>query len=118
LTGLARLLASDVFRRPQIYVVSLEGVFVLGGELEEDVAVAGGEPVLAAGEAILEEEASGRWRIAALNNRSYDYMPDGASWAAVDRALAATGIDYPREGFSEVYPLDGTWEDVLKTLRD
>lgn len=118
LSGLARILADDLFRRPQIYVVDLGGVFVLGGELEEDVAVAGGEPVLAAGEAILEEDAAGRWRIAALNNRSYDYMPDASSWAAVDRALAGTGIDYPSEGFSELYPLDGTWEDVLATLQE
>jgi hypothetical protein len=117
-TGLARLLTSDVFRRPQIYVVNLAGVFVLGGELDAGVAVAGGEPVLAAGEAMLEEDTTGRWRIAALNNRSYDYMPEVASWAAVDRALAGTGIEYPREGFSEVHPLEGTWGDVLAALRD
>src|SRR5262245_21154686 len=57
--------------RPQTYVVRTDGVFVLGGSLHEHVQTASGEPVLAAGEAILEEAPGGMWRILTLNNRSY-----------------------------------------------
>lgn len=39
-------------------------------------------------------------------------MPTASCWAAVDRALADTGIDYPRGGFIETYPQEGTWADV------
>src|SRR5690348_1722710 len=42
--------------KPQTYVVTVEGIFRLGGHLNEHVEVAGGEPVLAAGEAILEQQ--------------------------------------------------------------
>jgi hypothetical protein len=102
--------------KPQTYVVTVDGGFRLGGYLNEHVEVAGGEPVLAAGEAFLELGPDGVWRITALNNRSYGYMPAASSWAAVDRALADTGFEYPREGFSEVYPIEGSWREILAAL--
>jgi hypothetical protein len=102
--------------KPQTYVVTVEGIFRLGGYLNEHIEVAGGEPVMAAGEAVLEQRPDGAWRTASLNNRSYGYMPDPTSWAAVDRALATTGVEYPRAGFSEVYPMEGTWAKVLAVL--
>lgn len=71
--------------------------------------------MLAADEAVLEEQPDGTWAITALNNRSYGYMPGPESWAAVQRALHATGIRYP-DGFSEVHPLDGTWAEILAIL--
>jgi hypothetical protein len=104
------------FEKPQTYVVSAEGVFVLGGSINEHVDAAGGRPVLAAGEAMLEEQPDGTWAITALNNRSYGYMPGPESWAAVDRALQTTGIYYP-DGFAEIYPLEGTWAEILAVLR-
>src|SRR3712207_7332787 len=51
---------------------------------------------------------SGIWTITGINNRSYGYMPDAGSWAAVTRALCDTGIPYPG-GFTELYPREGTW---------
>lgn len=119
LQAIASILREDrtwAFEKPQTYVVSEDGVFVLGGDLNEDVEVAGGQAVLAAGEAILEEGADGSWTITALNNRSYGYMPEAGSWAAVTKALRDTGIPYPH-GFSELYPRDGTWAEVLAILR-
>jgi hypothetical protein len=104
------------FDKPQTYVVTTEGVFVLGGHLNEHVDVAGGKPVLAAGEAVLEEENE-VWHIVELNNRSYGYMPDASCWQAVDKALCNTAIDYPRQGFTAIYPVEGTWADVLAILR-
>jgi len=44
-------------------------------------------------------------------------MPDGSSWTALDQALRATGIGYPQDGFSEIYPREGSWADVLAVLR-
>ncbi len=120
LRAIAPILREDrswSFEKPQTYVVSEEGVFVLGGQLNEHVDTAGGRPVLAAGEAVLEEQADGTWLIAALNNRSYGYMPGPESWAAVERALRATGVAYPTEGFSEVHPLEGSWAEILAVLR-
>jgi hypothetical protein len=120
LLAIASILRDDLtwgFAKPQTYVVTVEGVFILGGYLNEHVETAGGEPVLAAGEATLEEQEDGSWRITTINNRSYGYMPDATSWAAVDRALVATGIVYSREGFTEIYPSEGTWADVLAVLR-
>lgn len=38
------------------------------------------------------------------------------SWTAVSRALRDTGIAYPA-GFSEIYPLEGSWAEVLAILR-
>jgi hypothetical protein len=117
IASILRAESGPPFGRPQIYVVTLDGAFVLGGELGEDVVVAGGKRVLAAGEVMLDEDASGHWRIVSINNRSYGYMPDAASWAAVDAALSGTGIPYPQEGFSECYPLEGTWAELLEILR-
>lgn len=57
LQALAPVLREDrtwSFEKPQTYVVSEEGVFVLGGQINEHVDAAGGRPVLAAGEAVLE----------------------------------------------------------------
>jgi hypothetical protein len=105
------------FEKPQTYIVTTDGVFVLGGNINEHVDAAGGAPVLAAGEAVLEEQPGGVWAITALNNRSYGYMPDAASWAAVERALRDTGIAYPTEGFSEIYPREGSWAEILAVLR-
>jgi hypothetical protein len=102
--------------KPQTYVVTVDGVFRLGGYLNEHVEVAGGEPILAAGEAFLEASPEGSWRITALNNRSYGYMPAAACWVAVERALASTGVEYPHAGFCEVYPSEGTWAEVLAAL--
>jgi hypothetical protein len=119
LQAIAPILREDLTwssSKPQTYIVTADSVFVLGGYLNEHVEVARGEPVLAAGEATLEEQPDGTWRITALNNRSYGYMPDECSWAAVDRGLSATGVEYPRGGFTEVYPTEGTWEDVLAIL--
>jgi hypothetical protein len=104
--------------RPQVFVVDTDGAFLLGGELTDDVEVAGGQAVLAAGEVLLEETVPGQWRVIGLNNRSYGYMPDAQSWEAVDKSLAGTGIDYPRSGFTEQYPLDGTWDEILDVLRE
>jgi hypothetical protein len=118
LQTLAPILRQDEewsFTKPQTYVVTIEGVFLLGGHLNEHVAVASGQPVLAAGEATLEEQADGTWHITELNNRSYGYMPDASSWTAVDQALAQTGIVYP-DGFADIYPLEGTWAEVLEVL--
>jgi hypothetical protein len=119
LQALAPILRQDqtwAFEKPQTYVVTVAGVFLLGGYLNEHVAVAGGKPVLAAGEATLEEQANGTWHITAINNRSYGYMPDASSWVAVDQALAQTGVAYPA-GFSEIYPREGTWIEILAILR-
>jgi hypothetical protein len=102
--------------KPQTYVVTLDHLFVLGGHLNEHVEAASGQPVLAAGEATIEEQPDGTWRIAELNNRSYGYMPEASSWQSVDRALTSTGIEYPRGGFTEVYPHEGSWADVLTVL--
>jgi hypothetical protein len=121
LQAIAPILREDrtwSFEKPQTYVVRLDGVFVLGGYLNGHVAAASGQPVLAAGEALLQEQQDGTWAIVMLNNRSYGYMPAAESWAALDAALAPTGIPYPREGWSEVYPREGTWADVLAVLRD
>ena len=90
---------------------------MLGGYLNEHVDVAAGRPVLAAGEAVLEERPDGTWAITAINNRSYGYMPDAASSAAVEQALRDTGIPYPHDGFTEIYPREGTWADILAILR-
>lgn len=65
---------------------------------------------------MLEEQPDGTWAITALNNRSYGYMPGTESWSAVERALRHTGIPYP-DRFAEVYPLDGSWAEVLAVLR-
>lgn len=119
LQALAPILREDrtwSFEKPQTYVVSEEGVFVLGGYINEHVDAAGGRPVLAAGEAVLEEQPDGSWAITALNNRSYGYMPGPESWDAVERALRDTGIAYPA-GFSEIYPLEDSWAEVLAVLR-
>lgn len=105
------------FEKPQTYVVTGEGVFVLGGELNEHVDTAGGAAVLAAGEAVLEQQPNGTWTITALNNRSYGYMPQASSWTAVDAALRSSGITYPADGFSEIYPREGTWAEILEVLR-
>ena len=105
------------FEKPQTYIVTTEGVFVLGGYINEHVDAAGGAPVLAAGEAMLEQQPDGTWAITALNNRSYGYMPDVSSWAAVERALRDTGIAYPPDGFSEIYPREGSWAEILAVLR-
>lgn len=51
-----------------------------------------------------------------MNNRSYGYMPGPESWSAVDAALRGTGIRYP-DRFAEVYPLEGTWAEILAVLR-
>ena len=72
--------------------------------------------VLAAGEVWFRKSSDGTWEIRAINNRSYGYMPGAESWAAVDRALSGTGVPYP-EAFTEVYPLEGSWADVLEVLR-
>jgi hypothetical protein len=119
LQALAPVLREDrtwSFEKPQTYVVSEEGVFILGGQINEHVDAAGGRAVLAAGEAVLEEQPDGTWAIAALNNRSYGYMPGPECWPAVERALRDTGIRYP-DSFAEVYPLDGTWAEILAVLR-
>lgn len=119
LQAIAPILREDLTwscSKPQTYVVTVDSVFVLGGYLNEHVEVASGEPVLAAGEATLEELPDGAWRITALNNRSYGYMPEACCWAAVERSLSATGVEYPRGGFTEIYPSEGSWEDVLATL--
>jgi hypothetical protein len=50
-------------------------------------------------------------------NRSYDYMPGPESWAAVDQALRTTGLLYPTDGFSDIYPHEGTWDKILAMLR-
>jgi hypothetical protein len=120
LQAIAPILREDrtwAFEKPQTYVVTTEGQFVLGGYINEHVDAAGGAPVLAAGEAVLEEQPDGTWAITALNNRSYGYMPDASSWAAVERALRDTGIAYPTEGFSEIYPREGSWAEILAVLR-
>gem|GEM_PF-1339532 len=119
LQALAPVLREDrtwSFEKPQTYVISEEGVFVLGGQINEHVDAAGGQPVLAAGEAVLEEQPDGTWAITALNNRSYGYMPGPESWPAVDAALRGTSIRYP-DGFTEVHPLEGTWAEILAVLR-
>ena len=121
LQALAPVLRDDQrwgFAKPQTYVVTLESIFVLGGYLNEHVEAASGAPVLAAGEAALEEGPDGVWRISALNNRSYGYMPDASSWSALVRALQTTEVEYPEDGFTEVYPLEGSWADVLAVLLD
>jgi hypothetical protein len=119
LQALAPVLREDrtwSFEKPQTYIVSEEGIFVLGGHINEHVDAAGGRAVLAAGEAVLEEQPDGTWAITALNNRSYGYMPGPESWPAVERALHDTGIRY-LDGFAEVYPLEGTWAEILAVLR-
>ncbi|MFP5275166.1 hypothetical protein [Coleofasciculus sp.] len=121
LQAIAPILREDKtwpFEKPQTYIVNLDGVFVLGGRLNEHAETASGEPVLAAGEATLEEQPDGTWHITAINNRSYGYMPTSASWIAVERALTGTGIPYPQDGFTEIYPHEGTWADVLAVLRE
>jgi hypothetical protein len=120
LRAIAPLLREDrtwSFEKPQAYIVSEEGRFVLGGQLNEHVDAASGRPVLAAGEAVLEELPDGTWAITALNNCSYTYMPGPESWQAVTRALQGSDIPYPTGGFTEVYPLEGTWAEILAALR-
>jgi hypothetical protein len=97
-------------------VVQSEPLAELGRDAQGRYHTAGGQPVLAADEAVLEEQPDGRWAITALNNRSYDYMAGPESWPAVDAALRGTGIRYP-DGFAEVHPLEGTWAEILAVLR-
>ena len=47
------------FTKPQTYVISVDSVFILGGYLNEHVETASGQPVLGAGEAMLEERPTG-----------------------------------------------------------
>jgi hypothetical protein len=121
LPAIAEMLRADrsrAFEKPQTYIVNLAGEFVLGGYLADHAELASGAPVLAAGEAVLEEQADRSWQIVALNNRSYDYMPGPESWPNLDAALRDSGIAYPSEGFSEVYPLEGSWDEFLAILRN
>lgn len=120
LQAIADMLRSDrsrAFEKPQTYIVNQAGDFVLGDYLADHYELANGAPVLAAGEAVLEEQADGCWQILALNNRSYDYMPGPESWSAIDAALRDSDIAYPMDGFSEIYPLEDSWDELLAILR-
>ncbi|HIH15379.1 MAG: hypothetical protein QT08_C0025G0014 [archaeon GW2011_AR17] len=97
------------FERPQSYVVTLQGDFLLGGRLPEHVQVASGQDVLAAGEAYMEKNTEGLWRIRELNNRSLGYYPHAGSFIHVKHALSQTDIAFPPE-FTGIYPKEG-WLD-------
>ena len=97
------------FEKPQTYVITTKGDFLLGGELHEHVQVASGEDVLAAGEAYMRKTESGLWSIKEMNNRSNGYYPHASCVLHVTKSLEKTGIDFPST-FSHEYPNNG-WID-------
>jgi len=96
--------------RPQTYVVTLDGKFYIGGNVQEHVEVAKGQDVLAAGEVEFDLDT---FDITYINNRSNGYYPGATSFRWVKEALAETGIKL-LDNFSEIFPRDGfTCDDIL-----
>lgn len=92
--------------KPQTYVVTADGTFVLGGYRNEHVEVAKGEAVIAAGEAGLVRNDQGIWVINYLNNRSNGYYPSKTTYHFVRKALEKSGVQFPDE-FTEKFPEEG-----------
>ncbi len=92
--------------RPQTYVVTQEGDFVIGGLIQEHVEVAKGRDVLSAGEVEFEKIESG-WNVRYINNRSNGYYPDQSSFTYVKASLKKAGINVSQGYFTEVFPRDG-----------
>jgi len=100
------------FEKPQTYVVDLQRRFLVGVALHEHVQVAGGQDVIAAGEAYFDKDEQG-WYIRELNNRSTGYYPHERCYVHVQQALKPTGIRFP-DRFEKTYPAEG-WvhRDIL-----
>jgi hypothetical protein len=97
-------------RHPQTYIVNQDCSFVIGGYIEEHVAVARGRDILAAGEAFFIPIQGGGWKIRELNNRSNGYYPHHNSIYWVRKALKNTGVEFPTQ-FSKKY--DFLKEEIL-----
>ncbi len=92
--------------KPQTYVVTDDGSFVLGGYRNEHVEVAKGGAVITAGEAGFVKNEQGIWEITYLNNRSNGYYPAKGTYPFVRRALEKTGVTFPEE-FTKTFPEEG-----------
>ncbi|MFD0905560.1 hypothetical protein [Actinomadura sediminis] len=82
---------------PFTYVVDLDGVLRIAPRRSEHVSCAGGRPVLAAGEIVLEGG-----RVVEVTNQSTGYCPGPESWTDVAAALDRAGIARP-DGFTDVF---------------
>ncbi|WP_219722096.1 hypothetical protein [Deinococcus planocerae] len=82
------------------FVIDLDGVLLLAERHSEHVVCAGGAPVLAAGELIL-EGARGAI-VAGITNQSTGYCPEAFSWSAVQAALSRLKLTFP-DGFTHVF---------------
>ena len=79
---------------PFTFVIDESGTLRLAPRRSEHVVCAGGAPVLSAGEITFEPSGDG-WRVSEISNQSTGYCPDLDSYAAVQVALDAAGIDHP-----------------------
>jgi HEAT repeat protein len=103
-----RIKENSDFNRPQTYVVLEDQTLLVGGTINEHVAVAGGNDVLAAGELVLEKEDSGLWRVTYVNNRSNGYYPASQSFSQVKAAMGKTDVSLSgKTEFDGVYPSNG-----------
>ena len=106
------------FEKPQTYVVNMGYEFLVSGNLlHEHVQVAGGQNIVAAGEAFFDVDDKG-WYIREINNRSTGYYPDASCYVSVRKALHKSKIRHPAQ-IKTVYPLGG-WmdEDLLQIQWD
>ena len=103
--------------RPLTYVITTDEELHIGAWVNEHVAVARGEDVIAAGEIKFEKGEDG-WTTTYMNNRSNGYFPATSCLHWLTNALDRAGIphsgkwDYthPREGcndadFLSIHPL-------------
>jgi hypothetical protein len=79
---------------PFTFVVGIDGRLRLAPRRSEHVALAGGQPVLAAGEMTFAPAGSG-WRVDEVTNQSTGYCPDPDSWPAVGAALDRLDVRHP-----------------------
>ena len=92
--------------RPQTYILTLNGEFVIGGLIQEHVEVSKGEDVLSAGEIEFKKD-NNIWAVDSINNRSNGYYPDPSSFIYVKTALKNSGIVVPQNSFTETFPKNG-----------
>ena len=100
---LRRWLASapDALVEGATFVIDRVGRLRLASRRSEHVACAGGESVLAAGEAhfVLSGE---RVKVVSISNQSTGYCPEPECWPAVATALLAIGVA-PPNGFTQTF---------------
>jgi len=80
--------------KPFTFVIDESTTLRLAPRRSEHVVCAGGAPVQSAGEITFEPDGDG-WRVSEISNQSTGYCPGPDSYAAVQAALDAAGIDHP-----------------------